>query len=457
MSRQVAGVETLKFSPDGKWLVISEAGQRVAEPIQLGDLTSKKWQALVIPANSYVERFTFTADGSRIALAVGSTVKVFETATAKMLLSTPLKGVYPEGIGLSRDGKVLAVQPGSWLYGGETKAQLITVADGEASPELTGPTVKARNIGFVPGGKTLWTLGDGRLREWDPAAAKWVREADVPLDDFYVPGPVWSPDGKRFAVYNRHTVALMDAKTWKPLHPEPLDAGPTDGIYGITVSHDGKTIATDGNDVHLWDAATGKLLAKVKATWGNESMLVFLPDSKSFVTIVDHHIPTEFDARTGKELRRFRVPDDMTKRVMFRNLRLSKDGKTLSAFGQAAFAKGKSASVEWDVASGEVSNVVAENNGRDRDLALLPPASRLPGEKVLRSATSSDGKFLATMGRTKLVVWNLATGRAVFETACDPNGNTIRARAIAFTPDNKRLITGHETHALVWDVSEATR
>jgi hypothetical protein len=85
------------------------------------------------------------------------------------------------------------------------------------------------------------------------------------------------------------------------------------------------------------------------------------------------------------------------------------------------------------------------------DLTTKSQVAELATGKVLRSAFSADGKRLATLGKTKVTVWEVATGKAVFEAACD-GGTTIRRRAIAFTPDGKRLITGHETHALVWDI-----
>jgi len=207
----------------------------------------------------------------------------------------------------------------------------------------------------------------GRIREWDPAAGKWIREAEVPAD--WRTAPVWSPDGKQFATHNEQAVAIVDAKTWKALHPDSLAAGPTDAIFGVTVSPDGKTIATDGNDVHLWDAATGNLLGSVRSSWANGPRVVFLPDSKSFITVVDHYIPVEFDARTGKELRRFKLPDALVKKALLRDLWLSADGKTLFAFAMPASSLGKSADLQWDVGKGEVMGLSVIERGWNRDLA----------------------------------------------------------------------------------------
>lgn len=534
LSVEMPLVNRLALSPNGRWLVVCGEGGEDPVPVQLCDLTTKKWKPVAIPPKSgYVERIAFNVDGKRLSVVVNDTARVFDTASGELLANVTIPNARLDAAEVSPDGKAMAALPGTWLYGKEQELRLLTVADGKPVDGWTNPKVNSRSVGFVPGGKTLWTLGGGKLREWDPAAGKWVREATVPLDQMYVPGPVWSPDGKRFAVFNQHAVALMDADTWKPLHAEALAAGPTDAIFGITVSPDGKTIATDGNDVHLWDAATGKLLGSVKATWGNESMLAFLPDSKSFLTIADHQFPIECDARTGKELRRFKLPDDLFNKVTLRNLRLSADGKTLETFAQSASSQWKSARLRWDVAKGEVSgrgeadererdeelffgtrspdgtwraggHVVSRTDGSEKPVEVFPQTERAlnssaawsPDSKrvaipraagktpedrqqdknlsvvvfdvttkktvaevatgrVMRSAFSNDGRLLAVLGHRAVTVWNVDTGKEVFRAACD--GGTIRrARAITFTPDGQRLITGHDTHALVWDVSAAT-
>lgn len=529
LSQDMKFVSHLAFSPDGRWLVMCDEDDSSATPVQLCDLTKKKWKPLAVPPNSgYVEHVAFNADGKRVVI-VANTTQVFDTDTGELLVSPKIPNVRLSAAGVSPDGKTVALLPTGWVFGGQKEVRLLAVDGGRPVDGWTNPKAKSRNVGVLPDGKTLWLLGGGKLREWDPVAGNWVREAVVPLDEMYVPGPVWSPDGKRFAAFNQHAVTLMDAKTWKPLHPEPLAAGPTDAIFGVTVSPDGKTIATDGNDVHLWDAATGKLLGTVKAAWGNQSMLAFLPDSKSFITVTDRQFPIECDARTGKELRRFKLPDDLVKKVSLQNLRLSADGKMLETFARSA-GETQSVRLRWDVAKGEVSGR-AEADPREQDEELFfgmkspdgewlaggntvkrlyspekptevfPPTERalnvsstwsadskrvampravgktpedrqkdenqsvvvfdvakgekvveLPVGKVMRSAFSPDGRLLAVLGLKAVTVWELSTGKEVFRAACD-GGTTRYVRGIAFTPDGKRLITGHETYALVWDVA----
>jgi len=527
------GPGRVALSPDGRWMAMHNQDRQDPENVLVADLTTKKWKILPVNGIEYVERFTFTQDGKRLALSASSgAVMVFDTDTTELLLNAKISGERIEAIALSPDGKTVAMLPGTWLYGEEQQVRLLNVADGAEVKELTLPKAKARSLGFGADGKTLWVLGDTRLREWDLAAGKWLREATVPQDYGVAPRPVWSPDGKRFVVHNLHTVSWFDAKTWKPLHPEPLAAGPNTGITGITVSADGKTIATEGYEIHLWDSSTSKLLGKVKSTLGNQPMMVFLPDSKSFIAVAEWQHLIECDARTGKELRRFKLPDDLKQKVMLSDLRLSADGKTLYSEGRSASSAWKSARLRWDVAKGEVSGR-AESDERERFGAEFPggtspdgewrvqggevsrtdraekptqvfsqeealfgnsswsadskrvamprsagktPEERWKGtnattvvfdvttkEKVIelptgrarRSAFTPDGRHLATVGPTGVVVWDLSTGKEVFRAGSD-SPNASNPRAITFTPDGKRLITGHGTHAFVWDVSTAT-
>lgn len=473
------------LSPDGRWLAMHNRDRQDPENVLIADLTTKKWKVLPVKGIEHVERFTFTQDGKRLALIHTGAVMAFDTDTTELLLNVKIPDGHLDGIALSADGKTVAVLPGSWIYGGERQVRLLNVADGAEVKELTPPKAKARSLGFGADGKTLWVLGDTRLREWDLTAGKWVRETVVPQDYGFAPGPVWSPDGKRFVVHNLHTVSWFDAKTWKPLHPEPLAAGPTTGIHGVTVSPDGKTIATGGDEVHLWDSTTGKLLGKVNATMGNRPMLVFLPDSKSFITVAEWQYLIEYDARTGKELRRFQLPDDLKQKVILSDLRLSTDGKTLYTQGESASSVWKSVRLRWDVAKGEVSGR-AEAEERERFGEEFPGGTspdgewRAQGGEVSRtdraekptevfspeeamfgtSSWSADSKRVAmprSAGKTPeerwkgtnatTVVFDVTTKTKVVEL---PSG---LARRSAFAPDGRHLATMNAAGVVVWDLS----
>ena len=217
-------------------------------------------------------------------------------------------------------------------------------------PGLTGPASYSRSIQFVPDGKSLVLSEMWKLREWEPTAGKWLRDVTVPTD-WYHCDAVWSADGKRFATHNECTLAILDAKTWKSLRPETLSDVHTNRIHTTAVSPDGTVIATDSEVLGLWDSATGKRLASV-----NVSAAAFLPDSTSFVALTrDVRGIAVFDARTGKELRRFAVPADQWKNLSFSDLRLSPDGQTLTTLAMPGAVNQPGLLIRWDVATGKAT------------------------------------------------------------------------------------------------------
>jgi WD40 repeat protein len=392
------------------------------------------------------------------------------------------------------------------------------VADGKEVKGWTPPAVSARWLGFTPGGKTVWVSDDHRLREWDPVAGKWLREAPVAVD---YRDPVWSADGKRMACVFGDTVVFLDPTTWKVLNADAVDAGLTDHNFDIVVSPDGKTIATDGAVIRLWDAATGKQLVRVNGVSGYGANLAFLPDSKSFLMVPTADVIAECDARTGKELRRFTTPADLTGKVRFGHLRLLAGGKELAAFAHGS----PDYRVRWDLATGKETARFKSPDNRlesegyrvrspdDQWLALggtLYRAEDYPDKPTVEvldrqagtgcgACWSPDGT-LVTFGKEEkgkerekaagcsLVVYDVnkkavqaelptgwvgeaafspdgkrlgvltPTGVAVWDLAAGKSVFRVDAtdgRALAFTPDGKRLVTAHGTTALVWDVPAA--
>jgi hypothetical protein len=87
------------------------------------------------------------------------------------------------------------------------------------------------------------------------------------------------------------------------------------------------------------------------------------------------------------------------------------------------------------------------------DLAAKVRLVALPTGRVQRLAFAPDGRAIATVSRTEVAVWEIASGKraARFLLASRPY---IRREAIAFTPDGRRLLTGEDDcTVLVWDLT----
>jgi dipeptidyl aminopeptidase/acylaminoacyl peptidase len=87
------------------------------------------------------------------------------------------------------------------------------------------------------------------------------------------------------------------------------------------------------------------------------------------------------------------------------------------------------------------------------DLASLTPIAELAaGGQVLRLAFLPDDRRLVVVGLNEMVVWDLPSGKPVRRFRTD--GAIGSSNTIAFTPDGRRLITGHDDcTALVWDLT----
>jgi WD40 repeat protein len=133
----------------------------------------------------------------------------------------------------------------------------------EIHTAIPGPTSWVGALAFHPDGKRLVTTDYvGGLRCWNYADA--------------APKPVWSVDGA---------------------HPNAIRA--------LSVSSDGKHIATAGQDhiVRIWSAADGKRVHELTGHGSPIFCMAFHPDGKNLVSVEQHGVARHWDISTGKLVR----------------------------------------------------------------------------------------------------------------------------------------------------------
>ncbi len=370
LSREVKNVYRLAFSANGEWLAVNDTME--LKDLLLCHLPTKDWSAFSLGGSGF-ESLSFTADGKELAVATDRNVVVIDTVRKAELRRVTVPRERPTFAALSPDGKTLATLPSKWMHGPDQVVRLFAVETGRELKAFTLSSGSARWVGFSPDGKSVWTGGPDGLSEWDPAAEKSVRQIAGPGSH-----PVmFSPDGSRLASHSASAVLFWDTKQSKIIRPDLLDGGHTAAIMAVTLSPDGKVIATNDIDgeIRLWDAGAGRSLGQARCSWGGGSRLAFLPDSQSFLAVADDYItPVLFDATTGKELRRFAVPPDVAKTEMTSDLRLSADGKTLTTIAHPITAGQKSYIVRWDTRTGKVTDRT-ETTRSDRDEFFSPSYS----------------------------------------------------------------------------------
>jgi WD40 repeat protein len=528
LAREARNIYRMAFAPNGTYLAINEARDREGS-VLICNLTTKTWTELPI-ARTYVESLSFTRDGKLLTVVTGQDVLVIEAATAKERCRVNVPKINIAFAALSPDGTTLAVQPMTFIHRSVPIVRFFSIPSGEEIAWPKTPSGSGRWTGFAPDGKTVMVGSPREVREWNPMTGEAVREIAGPAAH----PVVYSADGRKLASHSEHAILFWDVAKGQYMRPDLANAGHTEAIMGITLSPDGKLVATSAtnDEVRLWATDSGRPLCRVRATWGIKRRVAFLPDSRSFITVAEDWVtPVVRDAVTGRELRRFTVPPEAARTETIHDLALSADSRTLITLSQPVNASGKSFRVQWDAGTGQplsrseqADNLLREDVTRSAtsadgqwrvqggqvsrvgsqesiqlvpagETALLIPRfsddsrlvgvprmprtamieqldqgsvvvfdvrssrriAELPAGHVYRHAFSPDSRLLATVGRKEIALWELFTGKPALRYLLQ-QGNTNRTWAIEFTPDGRRLITGHEDcTALVWDLTGTGR
>jgi WD40 repeat protein len=234
----------------------------------------------------------------------------------------------------------------------------------------------------------------------------------------------FSPDGRTIATAGGD-ILLWDLKKGKQLRRL---TEPTAYFRQVAFLPDGKTlIAADcGADaVFCWDVATGRRLLHIGGRPSGELSMIqnrggslpMSPDGKVVATTVGGlHL---WDTTTGKQVREL---EPRRHRLVGFTAALSPDGK--------AIALGSSGRLRvWDLTADKPPRVLSEN--RDGFLCL---------------AFSPDGTVLASGGRG-IRLWNLRTGEPVRKEF----GPREPVESLVFTADGKGLVSAGVDGVSLWD------
>jgi hypothetical protein len=190
-------------------------------------------------------------------------------------------------------------------------------------------------------GTTLAAGGaDGRVELWDPSAGKLRRTVRVPK---FIGALALSPDDGMLATGSGNNVVLWNAATGA--RRSSLE-GHTGWVRALAFDPRGKTLASGGTDraVRLWDAATAKLLAALDTHRGAITALAFSPDGRWLLTGDEDGGTRLWDVAAGKEVA-WLAPF----RGTVTSASFSPDGKRIAA--GLALPDGRGEVKTWDVSA----------------------------------------------------------------------------------------------------------
>jgi WD40 repeat protein len=362
-----------------------------------------------------VQRVAFAPDGK--ALATGcddGSVRLWETATGRLVRRfEPVKGGV-NGLSFSRDGKTL-------LYSAGRITRLCDVATGAKRLTLTGDCGV-----FAPDGKTVVTraVGLGPLHVWDAATGRelhrWEKPIDCPPSE-----PVLSRDGRLLAAIGIAGQAVVVFDPVIGADSYPFRSLKHDSVASLDLSADGKRLATGSHrgSITLWDAATGNRLREITGDDATINTVRFRPDGKVLAGGDDDGRLRLWDVASGREIHRWVGHSESVSVVAF-----SPDGKVLASAGDDRTVR------LWDTTTG-------------RQL----PQSTGPTPATC-AALSPDGNLLVTGYESAgLRLWDPATGKPLARAFLDSSGLT---RAVAVSPNGALVAAGNEGGEFaVWEAA----
>jgi WD40 repeat protein len=421
---------SVAFSPgDGRQLAVGNDGA-----VEIWDWRNRRVQHSFTGHQKRAINLAFSHDGRRLASGNWrGNVKLWDpVAGGEPLCSFPQsrEARFPvAALAFNRDGSRLATAS----FG--RRVDVWDTTTGELLRSLPHGGL-VLGVAYCVDGLRLASSGeDNTVRVWDATSG---REVLVLREHTGICGCVASsPDGWRLASASIDgTIRVWDAT---PLQSQKGQETLTftqhsDEVWTVAVSPDGRKIASGGMDtlVKVWDAQTGRVSIEFTRLTGVVFSVAWRPDGARLASAGrDGELLTVkvWDAQTGQPV--FELPRGPEE---YFAVAFCPDG------GYLVTGRANGAVQVWDAQNG---NPVGTLGTHDRQMPIRGVVFSHKGEYL---ATASDDGKVKLWDATRLKEKQVARHTLSAQ-------NRGRGLTLAFSPDDRRLVTGGERHtAKIWNV-----
>jgi WD40 repeat protein len=332
----IEGARVLALSPDGQFLASGGTSRPRENPTLQMWLVEKGKLAFTVPGREgYVQTVAFSPDGKLLAAGSRSRILVWEVATRKEAYRLTKA---PEGacrVAFSPDGVHLAAA------GSDRRIWVWNAADGDWLHALRGPAAEVSDLAFTPDSKRLFTAGrDTGLFLWDAVSGKELRQRSLPPSWPLAVAP--SPDGKSLSTLQSNGVVRWE----QGFDSEVVSLQGAGRPDAAAFSPDGLFVAVArGHSVGLWEVASGKSVLGLTVSSPGKGMddarcLSFSRDGVLLAAGTLDGAIVLWEAATGKEMARFTGPAGTVSGLAF-----TRDGRLLASAGEDGSV------FLWDLAS----------------------------------------------------------------------------------------------------------
>jgi len=411
--------QALTFSPEGTRVALA-SGPRV----DIWDMTTETISVACQGHQGFVKLLRFSPNGNYLAACSSDKTIYVWNATSGELIET-IKGhtMYTNALDWSPDGRYLA------SVSHDQSLRLWRILGFECSPWPEGHGGRISDVALSPDGKYIASALEGpELRIWDRATGRCelviVEESAIHALDF-------SPDSKSVVVgLNNQTLHTWDIESRRRTG---VFSGQTHWIADVSYSPSGKFLASCAADkkCRIWDVETHqnvKSLSLKDADAEAMRALAWSPDETFVAVVMRSNGIGVWNVETEELVTSFDVPTAHDSVAYSKNdwVAFSPDGKYLAATSYEKIHV-------WHV-------------GRWKSYCTLKASERT----IECFAWSPDSQFIASGGFDSTVrVFHVASGKCVaaLRYAEDPT------TSLAWSRDGSFLVTGnHDSSVCVWRV-----